>query len=721
MITENDIEHAVLEYMAQLDVSPAPYERLILDGQLHRYDIDGDKRGSINGVYLIHTDGIPAGFVQDWKRGKKEKWRYNDSNLTEEERNYFNSEEYQAKINAEREKKKQKLRQRQIEAADRSRIICETLPEAKDDHPYLKKKGITAHGVKLNGDILAIPLRDIDGNIGSLQWIDPDGQKRFQPDTALSGLFWSIGLEQQPTSPILLGEGFATMAKIHELTGYPCVAGIACSFLKKVAKKLRERYSEAKIYVMADNDKGTEERRGYNPGLANANNLVKAGLADYVIAPEFEQPEDGTDWDDYALKYGDEVCSQLLEEKLKEAPLKERQEKYRQKAEELGVVNFEEFETFRQPLESTSWIIEDWLPTESLVMIFASSGSGKSFLTTDMAYAIANPHISEWHGKKILKHGPVVYIAGEGQRGLRKRIAGLVGYTGAKTDGVKMAIIKEPMLIDEQDPKGGINRALANIGSIYPEPALIVLDTLAANLSGDENKAADANAFIRSCQKLIQEFGTTIIPVHHTGVNPEAQARARGSSAFKGAMDVEIHVVRNGQVMRVEMTKSKDTEIQPPIILNMLTVDTPGFYKETGEIDTTCVLELNEEMTDLVANGAKTEKPEKTSKAEIFAKDTYQEAAKRFGVFIWDEEREQEVIAVDVENWRNVFYEMSSSDGNEAKRKHFQRSKKLLLEDKHFLYKREREGKEYYFLTPSEDAYESTLKLQIKRRISAEI
>lgn len=720
-ISDREIEEQILSYMAQLGISPAPYERLILDGNLHRYDIDGERRNSQHGAYIIHADGLPAGYVQDWKKGISSNWKFDQSGLTQEHRKYFKSEEYLAHELEIRQKREQALKEKQAEAAEYSRILWEALSEAPEDHPYLQAKQIPPYGVRVNDEgNLAIPLRDINGKVNSLQWIDTEGNKRFQVNTAIHGLFWSVGLDtlgQDADRIILLGEGFATMAKVYELTGYPSVAGIACGFLRPVAQALREKYPAAQIYVMADNDKATEKKRGVNPGLKAANELVKSGLADYVIAPEFPEPEDGTDWDDYALLYGDEECARVITAKLKEAPLKAKQERYRQQAEQLGLVSYEMFETFCQPVKSPSWLIEDWMPAESLMMLFAPSGSRKGFLMCDLAYAVSNPNITHWHGKKILTHGPVVYIAGEGQRGMRKRFAGIVYHTGVSVNGLKMAIIKEPIMIDEKDAKAGILRAITNIGSIYPCPVLVIFDTLNANMSGDENKTADATTFIHSCNRIMQELQSTVILVHHTGLNPETQGRARGSSVLKAAMDVEMKLTRNGHILTLEMTKSKDTELQPPLVFNMTSVEVPGFYKATGEADMTCVLELNESVTEILSDTANRENTEaKPTKAEQFAKDTYQEAVRKHGVLVPDEERGREVVALGLEYWRDVFYEMSSADKIGTKRQQFSRTRSLLLEEKHILFKKEMDGEEYYCLEPSGDAYESAMLLYLRRK-----
>ena len=64
-----------------------------------------------------------------------------------------------------------------------------------------------------------------------------------------------------------------------------------------------------------------------------------------------------------------------------------------------------------------SWIIRDYLPTESTCCIYGASGAGKSFLMLDMSLHVATAQ-KAWQGHKT-RGGAVFYIAGEGQIMLR--------------------------------------------------------------------------------------------------------------------------------------------------------------------------------------------------------------------------------------------------------------------------------------------------------------
>ena len=66
--TEQEIQEFVYGKMCELGIEPRLMRdrAFVMDGQIHRYDIVGQKRGSRNGAYLIYPDGVPNIFLQDW-------------------------------------------------------------------------------------------------------------------------------------------------------------------------------------------------------------------------------------------------------------------------------------------------------------------------------------------------------------------------------------------------------------------------------------------------------------------------------------------------------------------------------------------------------------------------------------------------------------------------------------------------------------------------------
>jgi putative DNA primase/helicase len=102
------------------------------------------------------------------------------------------------------------------ETQTRAAAIWQAAPPAPDDHAYLTRKGIKAHGAKLYQGKLVIPMR-ADGVLHSLQFIGVDGGKRFLTGGRVGGCYFSIG-DTRGVEALCIAEGFATGATIHEAT-----------------------------------------------------------------------------------------------------------------------------------------------------------------------------------------------------------------------------------------------------------------------------------------------------------------------------------------------------------------------------------------------------------------------------------------------------------------------------------------------------------------------
>lgn len=138
----------------------------------------------------------------------------------------------------------------------------------------------------------------------------------------------------------------------------------------------------------------------------------------------------------------------------------------------------------------------------------------------------------------------------------------------------------------------GYGRVVDAIRAIDQVPVLICVDTLHRFLFGDENSSVDAKTMIDACAALMREFSCSVLLVHHTGVSDEAQHRARGSSAWKGALDIEISVVpAMGETpIQIVQRKSKDAEEAGTIFANLAPVTINGWLDENGEGVTSAVL-----------------------------------------------------------------------------------------------------------------------------------
>lgn len=266
---------------------PAP-ERIEADGLLHRFYVEGDRRGCCNGWYCLHTDGRAAGVFGSWKTGVRATWAANGRRLTDDERETFRRQIEAAKAKAQAE------RRAEHEAGARAAaFVCERDGPANPGHPYLTAKAVQPHNLWQSGHALLVPLYDVHGRLWNLQTIQPNGTKRFKPGRA-GGLFSPIGDLTNPTT-LLICEGWATGATLHEETGHPVLCAMNAGNLLPVAKAARAAWPAADLVICADNDRKTPG----NPGLTAATAAAKAVGARLAV-PQFRDGVSGTDFNDLA-------------------------------------------------------------------------------------------------------------------------------------------------------------------------------------------------------------------------------------------------------------------------------------------------------------------------------------------------------------------------------------------------------------------------------------
>lgn len=205
-----------------------------------------------------------------------------------------------------------------------------------------------------------------------------------------------------------------------------------------------------------------------------------------------------------------------------------------------------------------NWLIKGVLEANSLASLFGASGCGKSFIAVDLCLSIASGRA--WHGHKVAQ-GSVVYFAGEGREGLRRRVAAWLQdapeHEAMANDYFYLAERACLLPDDAQE----VIESLQQVEN----PRLLVLDTLNRTMLGDENSTRDMTAYIQACDKIKAAYPElTILIVHHTGHG--AQDRARGSVALKGALETELKASRSEDgLITLLGTKGKDSPPMQPI------------------------------------------------------------------------------------------------------------------------------------------------------------
>ena len=203
------------------------------------------------------------------------------------------------------------------------------------------------------------------------------------------------------------------------------------------------------------------------------------------------------------------------------------------------------------------WLVEGILPADSFAAIYGKPGSYKSFAALYLSAMVATGRDAFGRGTQA---GAVVYIAAEGGAGLKRRKDALFKEHGLPVDAPIFFIKASVNLFSTLEDRDAI---VAAIEALAIKPALIVIDTFARVTAGaDENQVKDVSQAINVMASLQDQFGATVLIVHHSG--KDESRGMRGSTALLGAVDSEISCEKispegaQDRIGRLSVTKQKD-------------------------------------------------------------------------------------------------------------------------------------------------------------------
>ncbi|SFL26002.1 Antirestriction protein ArdC [Nitrosomonas aestuarii] len=314
----------------------------LMDGHKHRIKVAGDKPGQKSGFYVAHLDNHPAGYFINNRSKSEIRWKAKGYTLTDEQKAAF-----AAQVAIKQQERKAELHAQQQKVADAVKELLAIAPQADADHPYLQDKNARPGGLKVvpesvtglpdnsiikiaqdwqavktvreqhpdslvfvAGDLL-LPIYDVNGNIRSVQTIQPNGAKLFAAGSQKEGHFYVVDSNNQglsaldETKVIVIAEGYATADTISSALNCPVVAAFDSGNLVPVAKLLHERYPDRVTVIAGDNDQHLESVNKINAGRQKA--IEAAGLVDGVavfpvFAPGEQVSQKLSDFNDLAHK-----------------------------------------------------------------------------------------------------------------------------------------------------------------------------------------------------------------------------------------------------------------------------------------------------------------------------------------------------------------------------------------------------------------------------------
>lgn len=307
--------------------------------------------------------------------------------------------------------------------------------------------------------------------------------------------------------------------------------------------------------------------------------------------------------------------------------------------------------------EPVRWLVEGLIPAASFAAIFGKPGSYKSFAALYLGAMIATGR--EAFGRATTQ-GPVIYIAGEGGAGLKRRRDALMRQHDLPADAPVYFIRAQLNLATTLEDRDAL---MAEIRAIGVKPSLVVIDTFARMTAGiEENSAKDVGAAIAIMSSIEQETGAAVLIVHHSGKAQDAGMR--GSSALLAAVDAELHCEKltpegsQDRVGRIKITKMKDGEDELQLGFRMNVVG-------LSDIDPSQTSLALEPMEDDELAGIKASPNVKLNDDAIMALQALRQAIAEGGVTppLGLDRAPRGTKAVSKELWNEYFKQISLKEG----------------------------------------------------------
>jgi AAA domain-containing protein len=189
------------------------------------------------------------------------------------------------------------------------------------------------------------------------------------------------------------------------------------------------------------------------------------------------------------------------------------------KIDEIGSV-------FSFDSEGIEFAAPDLIACSAITAITGDAGAGKTTFTTKLVASIACG--AEFLGRECSKRRVLILDRENSLPIVQERLTRL-----RVQDGSDLRIWGS--WLPEEAPQPGAPMILDWVTAHDPRP-VVVIDSLIAFFTGDENSSSDVRPFMQQLRRLA-DAGAAVIVLHHSGKGETSRAY-RGSSDIKAAIDV---------------------------------------------------------------------------------------------------------------------------------------------------------------------------------------
>lgn len=207
------------------------------------------------------------------------------------------------------------------------------------------------------------------------------------------------------------------------------------------------------------------------------------------------------------------------------------------------------------------FLIEDMLIEGATAFIYGAPGCGKTFIAMDLAFSLGSDEVTHWFGKKINRHGPIVYISSEGTTDMKFRMMAWEKEKKVHINRKRFHYIRQS--VNFMDP-AHIVKLIQTIkleieAKVGEKPVMIIIDTVSRVLPGaDENLQKDMTLYVQANDALRLAFDCAAAGAHH--VSKGNGKVMRGSTVFEGSANCSIYVEREKPSMTGVMIMMKIKE-----------------------------------------------------------------------------------------------------------------------------------------------------------------
>ena len=256
------------------------------------------------------------------------------------------------------------------------------------------------------------------------------------------------------------------------------------------------------------------------------------------------------------------------------------------------------------PLDGPQAIIPGILAEGQTAICAGPPGTGKSFGLLSWCGIIVRD--GQFLGQPVLQGG-AVYVTGEGQGGLAKRVSALAGEMELTSDSAFLYVNAMPQVLDPQQVIDFIAALKLRTAKWTVPIRVICFDTLNTGLvGGSENESKDIALLLNADARIKREFNCATIWAHHPG---KAEGNdLRGHSSLHGNVDVICLFSGKTGTRTVEVRKQKDGETGTVLGYSLIPVEL-GTHRKSGELVTTCTVNWIDSETTKRVKASKAEWP----------------------------------------------------------------------------------------------------------------